>query len=208
MRICVVRHGETAWNHQRRYQGQLDIDLNARGEAQAVALRPVIAAAGFSAIYASDLKRAWRTAELACAPRAVLPAPSFRERHYGVFQGLTVDEARDVHPRAHAHYHARSPEYNFESGESLIDFADRVVSALDELTTSHAGQCIALFTHGGVLDILYRHVTRRGLAGPRDFAIPNAAVNWLDCADGVWRIECWADTAHLTTSAVLDEVAR
>jgi probable phosphoglycerate mutase len=209
-RICIIRHGETDWNSQRRYQGQIDIALNASGEMQAHALRPALAGQSFAAIYASDLQRAWRTAQIAFGglADAVLPAPTFRERHYGVFQGLTVPEAHIAHPEAHRHYLARTLDYNFESGETLTNFAARVMSGFGELTGQHPGQTIALVTHGGVLDVIHRIASGRDLSGPRDFSIPNAGINWLRCSDGLWQIDVWGEQAHLQQLEALDELAR
>jgi probable phosphoglycerate mutase len=209
-KICIIRHGETDWNSQRRYQGQIDIGLNAEGEAQARALGAVLAGQRFAKIYASDLQRAWRTAQIAFGdqPGAVLPAPTFRERNYGVFQGLTVPEAHIAHPEAHRHYSVRSLDYNFESGESLRDFAARVMAGFNELVTRHAGETLALVTHGGVLDVIYRVASGRDLSGPRDFAIPNAGINWLRCSDGQWQIDVWGEQAHLLQLDALDELAR
>lgn len=90
-RFCLVRYGETDWNAEKRLQGQADIGLNATGRAMRAGLR----AMRFAAAYSSDLARAWHTAEIATAGTepAVLPAPTFRERHYGAHQGLTAAEA-------------------------------------------------------------------------------------------------------------------
>lgn len=208
-RLCVIRHGETDWNAERRYQGQIDIGLNAVGEAQARGLRAALAAHDFAAAFTSDLERAARTAELALGPHcAVSPRLCFRERHYGVFQGLTPDEARTVHPQAHAHFVARTPDYDFETGESLIDFAARVREGADALAREQAGRSVVVFTHGGVLDVLHRMASGSDLASPRDFKIPNAALNWLVWDDGRWAIERWGDTRHLARGDALDELAR
>ena len=61
-----------------------------------------------------------------------------------------------------------------------------------------------MFTHGGVLEILYRHATGRGLSTPRDFEIPNAALNRLEHAAGAWKVGQWAEVEHL--SAALDDL--
>ncbi len=210
-RFCLIRHGETAWNAVRRYQGQIDIDLNALGEQQALALRERLATEHFDAIIASDLKRAWHTAQLACGERAgaVLPGLSFRERHYGVFQGKTVAEASTAHPHAHAKYMARTLDYDFEHGESLIDFAARVMDGFADLAEAYPGKTVAVFTHGGVLDVVYRAAVGRDLQGPRDFSIPNAAINWLSLSADGWQLETWGDRTHLDhLERALDEVSR
>lgn len=208
-RFCFVRHGETDWNAQRRYQGQLDVALNATGEWQARALGDALAAHDFAAACTSDLSRAARTAELALGGRcAVSPRLCFRERHYGVFQGLTPDDARTVHPEAHAHFVARSTDYDFETGETLTDFAARVQDGAEAMAREFAGRSVVVFTHGGVLDVLHRLASGRDLAAPRDFAIPNAGINWLRRDDDGWRIDVWGDTRHLQKRDSLDELVR
>ena len=206
VRFCLVRHGETDWNGERRIQGQIDIDLNATGAAQARALRPGLAQHSFAAIYSSDLLRAWHTAQIATAGLgpAVAPAPTLRERHFGVLQGATLHEASLQHPEVHRHHLARTPDHDYETGESLVVFAARVMSGLDALAARHAGQKVLAFTHGGVLDVAYRAATGRALDAPRDFPVANAAFNWLERDDRGWRLVSWGDCSHLTRA--LDEV--
>jgi probable phosphoglycerate mutase len=229
-RLCIVRHGETDWNIEKRLQGQLDVALNAQGRAQARALCRTLSeqqnaagnaadnaaghAAGnagighakFAAVYSSDLARAWQTAQIASAglPIAVLPAPTFRERHYGTHQGLTSQEAAQAHPAMYRLHQARDLHYDYETGESLARFAARIEKGLQTLAERHRGQSILIFTHGGVLDIIYRLVTQRPLNTPRDFPIPNAAINWLSHSEAGWRITCWGNQSHL--GQTLDEL--
>lgn len=204
-RFCLIRHGETDWNREKRIQGQIDIDLNAGGAAQARALRRGLSAHSFAAVVSSDLLRAWRTAQIATAGLgfAVSPAPTLRERHFGVLQGVTSHEASLLHPQAHHHHRVRTPDYDCESGESLIVFAARVMAGLDALAARHAGESVLVFTHGGVLDVVYRAAAGRALDAPRDFPLPNAAFNWLEHGDNGWRLISWADCSHLTRA--LDE---
>ncbi|MBT0960485.1 histidine phosphatase family protein [Denitromonas iodatirespirans] len=201
LRICLVRHGETDWNAQRRLQGHTDIPLNHTGRAQAEATAALLAPLHFDAAYTSDLSRAADTA-LAIGRRRGLdatPLAALRERHYGAFQGLTYDEARARHPAAYAHFEARTPDVALpDGGESLRAFAARITGALDTLVCRHAGQQILVVAHGGVLDIVHRIASGRALHLPRDFKIPNAALNWIrhDAPD-TWVIERWAEQAHL-----------
>ncbi len=205
-RVCLVRHGETDWNREKRVQGQIDIDLNARGEMQAQALALALREYRFTAAYSSDLARAWRTARIALADLeiAVVPAPTLRERHFGILQGLTAAEASVANPSAHRRHMERNPDYDYETGESLNSFADRVLAGLGALATRHAGSSVVAFTHGGVLDVMYRAATGRRIDAPRDFLLGNAALNWLEYRSGKWHVIAWADSRHLQVA--LDEL--
>lgn len=205
-RLCVVRHGETDWNAGRRLQGQIDVPLSAVGHAQARATGNALMHEGFAAIYSSDLARARQTAE-AAAHLAHLPVqflPGLRERHYGVFQGLTHDEAAARYPQAYARHRARDPRFAPDAGESLLDLVARLGSTFDAIMRRHAGAAVAIFTHGGVLDILYRQAAGQPLTSARDFAIPNCGINWIQVANGCWTLLSWAERDHL--AGALDEL--
>lgn len=195
----MVRHGETDWNVEKRIQGHIDISLNATGLAQAEATAAGLMGHAFNVAYSSDLGRAWETAQAIGVRHGleVRRAPGLRERHYGVLQGLTTAEVAVRYPKSYAHYLARTPEHNFRTGETLIDFAARIVAAIEGLVAAHPGQALLLVSHGGVLDICYRHATGRDLATARDFSIPNAALNWFEVGADGWRLLDWGDRRHL-----------
>jgi probable phosphoglycerate mutase len=198
-RICIIRHGETDWNVERRIQGHTDIPLNKLGQAQALAMAFNAAHQRFYAIYSSDLKRAMETAQ-ALAQREdqeVKPLPQLRERHYGLFQGITAAQGAERYPQAYAHYVARDLEYDFETGESLHQFAERVSEGIDWLVRHHSGQTIAVVSHSGVLDVVYRRATGRPLHTQRDFVIPNCALNWFHFDSQGWHLDAWADRHFL-----------
>lgn len=202
-RICLVRHGETPWNAERRLQGHLDVPLNEVGLVQAEATARSLAEHRFAAIYASDLTRALQTAApsaRACRLEA-RPTPALRERHYGAFQGLTYAEAADRYPDAYHRFKAREPEFSFPGGgESLLVFAARIGSVLTDLASRHRGEQILVVTHGGVLDIAHRLASRLPLEAPRDFPILNAALNWLDYDGEDWHLLAWAEQQHLESA--------
>lgn len=198
-RICFMRHGETDWNVERRIQGQTDVPLNETGVRQALTMAFNAAHYTFSAIYSSDLSRARETARM-LAERDGLEVrltPLLRERHHGIFEGYTGAECKARHPEAHARYIARDPDYDFETGESLLGVARRVEQAVHELTRQHPGQTIAAVTHAGPLDILYRKATGRPLHTPRDFAVPNCALNWFSFDARGWHLDAWDDHHYL-----------
>lgn len=206
-RLCLVRHGETAWNAEGRVQGQLDVPLAAPGLAQARCVAEALPQGRFSALYASDLARVRQTAQPAALRLGLEPRlePRLRERHYGIFQGLTYAEAKASLPGDYRRFKAKEPDYAFGSGESLSGFFRRCVAVLEEIATRHAGEEVLVFTHGGVLEMAYRHAMRRGLSSARDFELPNAALNWMELAPaGGWRVLAWADCAHL--AAALDDL--
>ena len=198
-RICIIRHGETAWNVEKRIQGHTDIPLNETGRAQALAMAFNAAHQRFDAIYSSDLARALETAQVLAQreDHEVKPLPQLRERHFGIFQGLTAEEGAARHPRAYAHYLARDLDYDFETGESLRQFSRRVADAIDWLVRHHGGQTIAAVCHSGVLDVVYRRATGRPLETPRDFKVPNCALNWFHFDAQGWHLEAWGDRHHL-----------
>src|SRR4051812_39238986 len=205
-RLCLVRHGETAWNAEGRVQGQLDVPLNATGLAQARAVAAVLKNESFTAIYSSDLIRAQQTAQPVAdlLKKKVVLDEKLRERHYGAFQGMTYAEAKAQLPEGYARFRARDPEYDFASGESLRDFSGRSLLFIREAVQKHEGENLLLFTHGGVLEMVYRHATGRGLSTPRDFEIPNAAINRIEIGATGWRVESWAEIGHL--SVALDDL--
>ncbi|MDO9242977.1 MAG: histidine phosphatase family protein [Rhodocyclaceae bacterium] len=206
-RLCIVRHGETDWNAVRRIQGHVDVPLSAVGHAQARAAGNALASEGLAAIYSSDLTRARQTAE-ATAHLTHVPlqlTSGLRERHYGVFQGLTYAEAAVQYPEAYARHQARDDaHFAPPDGESLHDLALRIAGVCDDIVRRHAGEAVAIFTHGGVLDVLYRRALGRPLTAPRDFAIPNAGINWIEVVDDCWSVLTWAERDHL--DSVRDEL--
>ncbi|MHB8848117.1 MAG: histidine phosphatase family protein [Burkholderiales bacterium] len=206
-RICFIRHGETDWNLSKRIQGQIDIPLNDTGHTQALAMAGNAAHYEFSAIYSSDLGRACATAQAVAAQCGleVRTLPQLRERHYGIFQGITADEGAERYPVAYKQYKARDPDYDFETGESMLRFAQRVDEAIEWMVKRHSGQLIAAVCHAGVLDILYRKATGRPLHTPRDFVIPNCALNWFRFDGQGWHLEAW-DDHHYLVKVLLESV--
>lgn len=198
-RVVAVRHGETDWNAQTRIQGQIDIGLNAIGRDQAQRLGRALADAQFDAVYASDLRRAADTAR-AVAERAGLPLRtevSLRERAFGDFEGLTWAEVLQQHPEASRRWRERDASFGPPGGETLAVFYERAVGALAAIAARHRGQHIAIVTHGGVLDALYRAATRIALDAPRTWQLGNASINRVLHGNEGFTMVGWNDHLHL-----------
>lgn len=204
--LCLIRHGETAWNAEGRIQGQLDIPLSAAGLAQANAVALALEPGRYSAIYSSDLERVRETAAPAAA-RLALPVvldAALRERHYGSFQTITYKEAEKRFPHLYARFRARDPAFDFEGGESLRAFAARVEECVARIAARHLGEEVLVFTHGGVLDIVHRRAKGMRLQTRREFDLRNAAINRVEISSAQWRVLGWGERAHL--SGALDEL--
>jgi 2,3-bisphosphoglycerate-dependent phosphoglycerate mutase len=207
-RIVAIRHGETAWNAESRLQGQLDIPLNALGRAQAATLAGALGDEGLAVVYASDLGRAWQTAQALATPLGLplVADAALRERSFGMLEGLTYAEIDERWPELARRWRSREPEFAPEGGESLITFQARCVAVASRLAAAHAGQTIALVCHGGVLDCLYRAATHLPLDAPRSWVLGNAGINRLLGTAQGFTLVGWNDAAHLDGLA-LDESA-
>jgi probable phosphoglycerate mutase len=211
-RILAIRHGETAWNVDTRIQGHLDIALNDTGRGQAARLARALAARGepLAAVYSSDLQRAWDTARaLAEATGAPLvPHTGLRERHFGRLQGLTYADIAARHPEDAQRWRMRDPHWVPEGGESLHALHQRVLQTVHALAAAHPGEQIAIVSHGGVLDSLYRAAVGIELSAPRTWKITNTAVHRFLRSGEALTLLAWGDTSHLDEAdAVLDERA-
>ena len=205
-RVLAIRHGETLWNVDSRIQGHLDISLNETGRWQAERLGLALKDEPIAAIYASDLSRAHDTA-LAVSRHTGVPVqaePGLRERSFGEFEGRTFAEIEKELPAQAQRWRQRDPAFTPAGGESLLMLEARVLSVAGRLAAQHPGEQIALFAHGGVMDILYRAATRLDLQAPRTWALGNTAINRLLWSPEGFSLVGWADVQHLSDGA-LDE---
>jgi probable phosphoglycerate mutase len=198
-RILAIRHGETAWNQQARIQGFLDIGLNDTGRRQAAQLAEALAGETLDAVYSSDLSRARDTAQALASGRG-LPLKldeALRERRFGIFEGLSFAEIETRHPEDCRRWRQRDPDFGPVGGERLCDFYDRCVAAFTRLSEAHPGGAIAVVSHGGVLDCLYRAATQLGLQAPRTWSVANTSVNRVLYTGEGFTLTGWGDVQHL-----------
>ncbi len=204
-----MRHGVTAWNRERRFQGQLDTPLDEQGFEQARRTGRRLAEWPLAAVYTSDLLRARQTAEAIAAPHglALQVEPRLRERHYGRFEGRTYDEIERIDPQGYARWRAREPSFALPGGgETLRSLYERVEAALRDLALRHEGETVAVVTHGGVLDCAFRMATGLGIEAPRTHELLNASLNRIAWREGSFALLEWADAAHLAQA--LDDAAQ
>ncbi|MCW5609728.1 MAG: histidine phosphatase family protein [Rubrivivax sp.] len=197
--LLFIRHGETDWNRQQRFQGQIDVPLNAIGREQAARLGARLAGDRHDALFTSDLQRARQTAEpLSAAWQApAVPVRDLREQSFGVLEGLDFPTIQARHPDLWGRWREHRADYALPGGESQRDFHARVLRAVRELAAAMPGRRVAVVTHGGVLDMLWRTAHGLPLDGYRACAIPNTGLNRLRWVGGTLQVDQWADDAHL-----------
>ncbi|CAN5304545.1 histidine phosphatase family protein [soil metagenome] len=199
-RLILVRHGQTAWNAERRLQGHTDVGLSERGEREALAVGAALANEPIDAIWSSDLLRAHRTAACIAAHHAALSIRTdraLRERSYGVFEGLRLDELSTRHPEAVAGWSGDVLSLVPPQGELRRDFHHRIAAALASVAAAHPGQTVCVATHGGVLDVAYRLAGDVAFDAARQWSIVNAGINRLTITAGRFSLQSWGEDAHL-----------
>ena len=203
--LIVIRHGETAWNRERRMQGTTDTPLSDVGRAQARAVGQRLAGRGFTALYSSDLSRARDTARVIAehAQRDLVTDPRLQERRFGIFEGLTHAEIQERYPDELARFQSRDPDWVVPGGESARGFMRRCLGCLSEIAERHGGAEVVVVTHGLVLDSLYRAAHGLDHGAPRPVPLINASLNLFGYGGGgAWRLERWGDISHLAPDEV------
>ena len=159
MELICVRHGRTAWNAERRFQGHADIPLDDEGRAQARALGIYLRGESFDVAVTSDLQRAAATAEAIVDGRE-LPLerdPELREMRFGVWEGLTWDEIIARTPELDYAYEKSPRFYTPEDGESFDQVGERVSRVLARVTARLRPDGRALLvSHAGVMHSIVR----------------------------------------------------
>jgi probable phosphoglycerate mutase len=211
--IWFIRHGETDWNRAHRLQGWQDIPLNGVGQAQSLRLAERLARDArehtIDAIYSSDLQRAQATAQPAAERLGMRLRiePGLRERGFGVLEGLDMHTTQEVAPEAHAAWKSRQADRMLEGGEALGQFRSRILSTVKDIAERHPGQRVLAFTHGGVLDILWRQAYHVALDAPRDAQLLNVSVNRVSIDGQNWQVLEWGDVSHEKTGTTAHDLS-
>jgi broad specificity phosphatase PhoE len=204
--IYLIRHGETTWNRERRFQGHLGVPLSETGQAQARALAEWLAAqpVRFAALYASDLERAVETARaigarLGLAPT---PVPALREIHCGEWEGLAHDEIEARYPGQLRAWNDRVDQFTLPGGESVPDVQRRVLAFYEAQIRQHAGDAILIVSHGVALSALLAALHDWDLVEAWQSvrgSMSNTGVTILsrNQTTGTHQIEVFNSTAHL-----------
>lgn len=207
-KLILVRHGQTDYNAQRRFQGQIDNPLNAVGLAQAATLRRRLADIKFDAVYASDLLRARQTAESALQGHPSNLKPVFleglRESDGGKFEGLTWEEMNEQYPEAVKLWVEDKVHYGPPDGENVTQVVTRVRQAIQGIVTEHPGDdaTVLIVAHGGILAVLLCDLMGMDLNRIWQWRIDTCSVTSVDIYKEGAILSLFNDTAHLDPSGL------
>lgn len=198
--LLLVRHGETVWNNQGRLQGQQDSQLTAVGLAQAQAIANRLRAEAFTALYSSDLARAYQTAQAIgqITGRVVVVDQRLREQAYGIFEGLTEAESAAQHPTIYQAFRSTA-DFVVPGGESRVMLRQRALAVFADLAQRHRHERIVVVAHGGLLSAFLRYLLNLAPLEPTPYRLHNASLSQVrfDHADQQWQVVQIADVTHL-----------
>ena len=183
--LLLARHGETDWNRDGRWQGYSDTPLNEVGRKQAGELGDSLD--GIDAVYSSDLARARETAEIVAARLGVEVKVDerLRERSFGAWEGLTMEEIERRYEQAHVRWRA-GEGHGADDAEAFDAFAARVHSFLEEVLRRHPDETVLVVGHGGSIRVI--HALASGLDYVKDHrsipAVANCAVARFAAREG------------------------
>lgn len=208
--LLLVRHGETIWNQENRWQGQADIPLSEVGieQTQSLALRLRKEGNPIAAVYASPLARALHTAEIIAEALGLhsLPAPLWREMNIGVWSGLTTAEVVARHAEEWERLRA-GEDLPRGGGETFAQFQERILQGAELLAKKHAEERVVVVTHGGPIRAFLLHCRGLPVSRFREVEkIGNASLTEVVFKRGEARVHRVNDMAHLETKTLSMEV--
>ncbi len=198
-RLLLIRHGESVWNKDERLQGQMDIPLSDLGRRQALAVGVALAGERLDAAYASDLVRAWETAQTCLRGRQVeiVAEPRFRERHFGNWQGLTRQQVEAVRRAASPGQASEHLPGEPLGAEPWTQVQERVAVALQEIIARHPDQAVLVVAHGGPIRVALTTLLNLPLETRRHLRTDNACLCEFEVGpEGTYLVR-WNDTHHL-----------
>ncbi|CQR71281.1 Phosphoserine phosphatase 1 [Sporomusa ovata DSM 2662] len=185
-RLIVVRHGQTVWNLERKYQGHSDIALTDKGLRQAEAVGARLAEEKIDAVYASDLSRAFKTAEYIAAKHSltVSVVPALREIKFGDWEGLTYEQISAQWPGLLGKLWTTPDELQIPGGESFQQLKERAYAAIEKIVAAHPDQTVAVVAHGGTIGTILCAMLGIHLNHVWNIRQDNTAVNIIEYYDG------------------------
>jgi len=172
MTIHLARHGQTAYNHEGRFQGHLPVPLDATGRVQAVALAEVAAGVEIVSLWCSPLRRARETADVVAGRIGLQPIEDARfvETDTGDWTGRSFAEVRAEDPEGFARFERSDPSFRYPGGESFAEQSARIQAGLADLRARPEALPALVVCHRGVIRLALAVALGDEAAGARQIA--------------------------------------
>ena len=198
LRLYFMRHGETVWNTERRYQGMTDIELSEEGLRQAECAAKRFKNIKIDKIYASPLKRAMKTAEKIAAEKGleIISEDNFREIHFGEWEGKTVPELTEKYGESYTNFIREPHKYGFPGEGSVENVINRIKPGIDRLIAEEEGN-VLIVSHGGIIRLMIMYIMGLDSSWFTKMWINNTGVSIIEIKDGRKLLLTLNDSAHL-----------
>lgn len=198
-KVVLIRHGQTIWNQDGKYQGHTDVELSPEGREQARKLRLRFQSDQIDAFYASDLSRAMETACIVAEGRGVpvVPVPALRELNFGVWEGMTYREILAGYRDMAERWYSDPSGITIPNGETFEILKERSYHIIRELVAHHPGQTMLVVSHGGTIRAIICAVLGLDIKSIWSFRQDNTAVNVIDFYEQRAVLSLLNDTHHL-----------
>lgn len=182
-KLYLLRHGQTDWNKEGRYQGQTDVPLNSVGQEQARVLADQLAPIDVTALYSSDLSRARDTARAVAAKVdcEIQLIPEFREIHQGDWEGMLFPDikskySKELHDRTNDPLNVAPP-----GGETVGQFKQRVLKGFEKVLGQHSsGDTVVVVSHGFTIAVARVHFSGLDIRDVWDYVPHNTEITYLE----------------------------
>lgn len=195
----LIRHGETVWNKEGKYQGWTDIELSDKGLEQAKLLGRRFQNIPVDAVYASPLKRAVETArpiaETAGVP--IITDEHFKEINFGIWEGGTVQTLSEQYGKEFTDFFSDPFTHPFPGDGSFSKVADRAVKGFELLVNQYEGKKVVIVSHGGLLRILIIKLMGMDTGFYRKLWLNNTAISTIEVHNGNYLLMTLNDKAHI-----------
>lgn len=198
-RLILVRHGETVWNREGRYQGQIDTPLSELGLIQAEMVADALSEVEIDQVYSSPLSRAYLTASK-CASRhnlEVVKDERLLELNHGKWEGLMAEDVHKDYAELLWQWQNTVLEAQMPAGENIEDVRCRARQAVLEYVDHHPGQTVLVVAHDAVNKALICDMWELGLEHFWQIKQDNTCINIMEYEAGRWRLVLLNSTAHL-----------
>ena len=200
MKIILIRHGETTWNIEGRYQGQEDTPLSERGLRQGQLLAEALRHIHIDVCISSPLQRSYKTCQF-CAELHSLPVAKddrLTEINHGSWEGVLADDIAKRYPLEFAQWHSQPQLVQMpDGGESLEDVRRRARAAFDEYAAKYEGKTILVAAHDAVNKAIICDLLGLDISHFWQIKQDNTCINVLEYKEGSWRIVLLNSTNHL-----------